>query len=36
MVFTVHGNTKEFDGDLRALGIDALAIGGGNKLKLSR
>ena len=30
-VFTVHGFTEEFAGDLRALGIDALALGGGNQ-----
>jgi Cft2 family RNA processing exonuclease len=35
-VFTVHGFTEEFAGDLRALGIDALALGGGNQLELFR
>lgn len=35
-VFTVHGFTEEFAGDLRYLGIDALALGGGNQLELFR
>lgn len=35
-VYTVHGFTEEFAGDLRALGIDALALGGGNQLELFR
>ena len=35
-VFTVHGFTEGFAGDLRALGIDALALGGGNQLELFR
>ena len=35
-VYTVHGFTEEFAGDLRALGIDALAVGGGNQLELFR
>jgi Cft2 family RNA processing exonuclease len=33
-VYTVHGFTEEFAGDLRALGVDALALGGGNQLEL--
>ena len=33
-VYTVHGFTEEFARDLRALGIDALALGGGNQLEL--
>ena len=35
-VFTVHGFTEEFAGDLRVMGIDALALGGGNQLELFR
>lgn len=35
-VFTVHGFTEQFAGDLRYLGIDALALGGGNQLELFR
>jgi len=35
-VFTVHGFTEEFAGDLRHFGIDALALGGGNQLELFR
>jgi Cft2 family RNA processing exonuclease len=35
-VYTVHGFTEEFARDLRALGIDALALGGGNQLELFR
>jgi Cft2 family RNA processing exonuclease len=35
-VFTVHGFTEQFASDLRALGIDALALGGGNQLELFR
>ena len=35
-VYTVHGFTEEFAGDLRYLGIDALALGGGNQLELFR
>ena len=35
-VFTVHGFTEDFAGDLRALGIDALALGGRNQLELFR
>ena len=34
-VYTVHGFTEQFAGDLRALGIDALALGGGNQLNCS-
>jgi len=33
---TVHGFTEQFAGDLRHLGIDALALGGGNQLELFR
>lgn len=32
-VFTVHGYTEQFARDLRALGIDALALGGLNQLE---
>ena len=35
-VFTVHGFTEEFAADLRYLGINALALGGGNQLELFR
>jgi Cft2 family RNA processing exonuclease len=35
-VYTVHGFTEEFAGDLRYLGMDALALGGGNQLELLR
>ena len=35
-VYTVHGFTEEFASDLRAMGIDALALGGGNQLELFR
>lgn len=35
-VFTVHGFTEEFARDLRYLGIEALALGGGNQLELFR
>lgn len=35
-VFTVHGFTEEFAGDLRYLGIEALALGGANQLELFR
>ena len=35
-VYTVHGFTEEFAGDLRYLGIDALALGGANQLELLR
>lgn len=33
-VYTVHGFTERFASDLRVLGIDALALGGGNQLEL--
>ena len=33
-VYTVHGFTEQFAGDLRYFGIDALALGGGNQLEL--
>lgn len=35
-VFTVHGFAEDFASDLRILGIDALALGGGNQLELFR
>lgn len=35
-VYTVHGFTEEFAGDLQYLGIDALALGGANQLELLR
>jgi len=35
-VYAVHGFTEEFAGDLRYLGIDALALWGGNQLELLR
>lgn len=35
-VYTVHGFTEEFAGDLRRLGVDALALGGGNQLEMFR
>lgn len=35
-IYTVHGFTEEFAGDLRYLGMDALALGGGNQLELLR
>ncbi len=34
-VFTVHGFTEEFARDLRALEIEALALGGANQLELA-
>ena len=35
-IYTVHGFTEEFASDLRVLGFDALALGGGNQLELFR
>ena len=35
-LFLGAAEVEEFAGDLRALGIDALALGGGNQLELFR
>ena len=35
-VLTVHSFTEEFACELRAQGLDALALGGGNQLELFR
>jgi hypothetical protein len=36
LLYTVYGFTEEFAADLRYLGMDALALGGGNQLELLR